>query len=86
MSSKPGSTGASSGVTRNQSNAAAWFAASTSPAATGPSLAPALSGPLPIGVNAEPSSEYDAVSCDPSLVSRTQTVVPAPAGTGTLLP
>jgi hypothetical protein len=56
-SSKPGWTGASSGVMRNQSNAAVLFAASTSPAATGPILAPALSGPVPMSVNAVPSSE-----------------------------
>src|SRR5918998_2416834 len=50
-SSKPGSAGGSSGVIRNQSNAAVLFWASVSPAATGPILAAVLSGPLPIVVH-----------------------------------
>src|SRR5215212_7869760 len=56
-SSNAGSAGGSSGVIRNQSNAAVLFSASTSPAATGPILAPVLSGPVPMSVNDVPSSE-----------------------------
>jgi len=57
-SSGSGRSPASSGVIRNQSNAAVWFCASVSPAATGPIFAFALSGaPVPSSVHAVPSYE-----------------------------